>query len=66
MGIPTVKLNFKPYAEGGTNKVAFEVPWKNIGNVNRAIEKKTKRNKGEQVTPLEAKSYVVGEYSEER
>ena len=66
MGIPTVKLNFKPYVEGGTNKVAFEVPLENVNKVNSAIKIKTEKNKGERVTSLEAKSYVVGGDDEER
>lgn len=67
MGIPTVKLNYKPYAERGTDdEIAYEVPRENVNNVNRAIEKKTERNKGERVTLSEAKDYVVGGDGEER
>ena len=66
MGIPTVKLNFKPYVKEGTNKVAFEVPLENVNKVNSAIKIKTEKNKIEQVTSLEAKSYVVGGDCKER
>lgn len=66
MGIPTVKLNFKPYAKRTTDEIADKVPRDNVKRIEKAMDRKIQKNAWEQEDHSGAGNFVVKEDGEER